>query len=72
MNDPQPEGHIGKLHRTTKILSHAARRRGGSVAARGARAADGDPGGRVPERKSVERRVPKAEYLYPGLRLISN
>jgi hypothetical protein len=26
MNDPQPEGHIGKLHRTTKILCHAARR----------------------------------------------
>jgi hypothetical protein len=27
---------------------------------------------RVPQRKTVERRVPKAEYLYPGLRLISN
>jgi hypothetical protein len=32
-------GSRGKLHRTTKILSHAARRRG-RVAARGARAAD--------------------------------
>src|SRR5262245_1310124 len=38
MNDPQTEGHMAKLHRTAKILSHA-RRRGGSVAARGARAA---------------------------------
>ena len=27
MNDPQPEGSHGKLHRTTKILSHAYRRR---------------------------------------------
>src|SRR6516164_10487334 len=35
---PQPEGSHGKLHRTTKILSHA-RRRGGGVAARGTRAA---------------------------------
>src|SRR5262244_1809907 len=34
MNDPRPEGHHGKLHRTTKILSHARRR--GGVAARGA------------------------------------
>src|SRR5262249_560313 len=25
MNDPQPEGHIGKLHRTPKILGHASR-----------------------------------------------
>src|SRR6516165_8714487 len=40
MNDPQPEGHNGKLHRTTKILSHA-RRRGGRVAACGAREATG-------------------------------
>src|SRR5262249_52917227 len=39
---PQPEGSHGKLRRTTKILSHAARRRGGRVAARGARAAAGD------------------------------
>ena len=38
MNDPRPEGSHGKLQRTTKILSHA-RRRGGCVAARGARAA---------------------------------
>jgi hypothetical protein len=37
MNDPQPEGSHGKLHRTTKILSHARWR--GGVAARGARAA---------------------------------
>src|SRR5262249_28515716 len=37
MNDPQPEGSHGKLHRTTKILSHARRR--GCMAARGARAA---------------------------------
>jgi hypothetical protein len=41
MNDPQSEGHIGKLHRTPKILSHA-RRRGSGVAARGARAT-GEP-----------------------------
>ena len=41
MNDPRPEGHNGKPHRTTKILSRASRRRGGVVAARGARAADG-------------------------------
>src|SRR6516162_6107209 len=47
MNDLQPEGSHGKLHRTTKILSHAARRRGGCVAARGARAAASDAVGRV-------------------------
>src|SRR6201981_608415 len=41
----------------------------GGAAARGARAAGGDAGDRVPQRKTVERRVPKAEYLYPGLRL---
>src|SRR5438552_5934710 len=41
MNDPQPEGSDGKLHRTTRILGHA-RRRGCGVAARGARAAAGD------------------------------
>ena len=35
---PPPGGSHGKLYRTTKILSHA-RRRGGGVAARGARAA---------------------------------
>src|SRR5262245_1651775 len=35
MNDPQPEGSHGKLHPTTKILSHARRR--GSVAACGVR-----------------------------------
>src|SRR5262249_42522358 len=45
MNAPHPEGSHGKLHRTTKILSHA-RRRGGSLAARGAGAAAGDAGGR--------------------------
>jgi hypothetical protein len=43
-----------------------------AVAADGAGAAGGDAGDRVPQRKTVERRVPKAEYLYPGLRLISN
>jgi ABC transporter substrate binding protein len=41
MNDPQPEGHNGKPHRPTKILSHA-RRRSGRVAARCERAAAGD------------------------------
>src|SRR5262245_42722786 len=46
MNDPQPEGSHGKPHRTTKILSHA-RRRGGRVADRGARAAATDAGGGV-------------------------
>jgi putative ABC transport system substrate-binding protein len=40
MNDPQPEGSDGKLHRTTKIRSRARRR--GGVAARGARAGIGD------------------------------
>jgi hypothetical protein len=38
MNDPQPEGSDGKLHRTTRILGHA-RRRGCRVAARGKGAA---------------------------------
>src|SRR5262249_5065048 len=38
----------GKPHWTTKILSHA-RRRGGRVAARGARAATGDAGDWIPE-----------------------
>src|SRR5262245_48401464 len=50
-----PPRHIstlphGKPSRTTKILSHA-RRRGSGVAARGARAASGDAGGRVPRRR---------------------
>jgi len=45
MNDPQPEGSHGKLHPTTKILSHARRR--GRMAARGAGAAGGDAGDRV-------------------------
>jgi hypothetical protein len=40
MNDPQPEGAHGKLHRTTKILNDA-RRRCGRMAARGARTAGG-------------------------------
>src|SRR5262245_2113055 len=39
MNDPQPEGHHGKPRRTTKIPSHADRRRGSGVAAGGAGAA---------------------------------
>src|SRR5262249_50789404 len=34
-----PGGSHGKPHRTPKILSHAARRRSGCAAARGARAA---------------------------------
>src|SRR6516162_9238133 len=42
-------GSHGKLHRTTKILSHA-RRRGSGVAARGACAAADDTGGRVSPR----------------------
>jgi hypothetical protein len=47
---------------------------GGAAAAwpLAAGAAACDAGDRVPQRKTVERRVPKAEYLYPGLRLISN
>jgi hypothetical protein len=49
MNDPQPEGSHGKLHRTTKILSHASRRRGG-VAARGAGAAATESGNRFSQR----------------------
>jgi hypothetical protein len=57
MNDPQPEGHNGKLHRTTKILSDA--RRGGSLAARTASAAAGDAGdhpvGRDAERRELNR-----------------
>src|SRR5262245_8155331 len=40
MNDPQPEGSHGKLHRTTTILSDA--RRGGYMADCGARAADAE------------------------------
>src|SRR5262245_889081 len=49
---PQPEGSHGKPHRTTKILSDA-RRRGGDVAARGARAAAGEATDyRVPGRGS--------------------
>src|SRR5262249_23641789 len=44
LNDPPIGGSHGKPHPTTKILSHAARRRGGRVAARGARAAGGDAG----------------------------
>src|SRR5262245_61957382 len=41
-----PVGADGKLHRTTKILSHAAQRHGRCVAARGARAVAGDAGDR--------------------------
>src|SRR5215510_2016288 len=52
MNDPQPEGSHGKLHPTTKILSHA--RRGGSLAARGARAATRThAAGRLPTRRAT-------------------
>src|SRR5215831_21161627 len=47
---PQPEGHHGKSHRTTKILSRA-RWRGGGVAARGASAAGRDAGDRIPQRR---------------------
>jgi hypothetical protein len=43
-------------HRTTKILSHA--RRSGSVAARGARAAAGDSGDRLPAQ--ILQRAPRA------------
>jgi hypothetical protein len=46
MNDPQPEGSHGKLHRTTKILNDA-RRRCGRMAARGARTAGGHVATRV-------------------------
>src|SRR5262249_55379538 len=47
MNDPQPEGSHGKLHRTPKILSHARRR--GGLASRGARAAARHAGDWIPE-----------------------
>src|SRR5262245_48635967 len=50
MNDPQAGGSHGKLHRTTKILSHAARQRG-RVAARGACAAALDASDRVPQQR---------------------
>src|SRR5262249_2379762 len=46
MKCPPTGGSHGKLHRTPKILSHA-RRRGGSVAAWGARAAADNAGNRV-------------------------
>src|SRR6266446_1952821 len=46
---PPTGGSHGKLHRTTKILSHA-RRRGGRVAGWGARAAAGDAGDRAPRK----------------------
>src|SRR5215471_4841341 len=55
MNDPQPEGSHGKLHPTTKILSHASRRRGGRVAACGARAAVVDAGDRALPHKCPEK-----------------
>src|SRR5215831_19987165 len=51
-------GSHGKLHRTTKILSHARRR--GGVAARGARATTGDAGRRiisVPRLPTIRRTV---------------
>src|SRR4029078_7696685 len=48
-------GSHGKPHRTTKILSHA-RRRGGDVAARGARTAAGDVGDRLSQRLGGSRR----------------
>src|SRR5262249_13721077 len=52
---PLPDGSHGKLHRTTEILSHAARRRGG-VAARGARpAVRADAARRVLARTRPER-----------------
>src|SRR6201993_17870 len=54
-NDPQPEGHNGKLHQTTKILSHAARRHGGRVAACRAGTAAGDAGGRLAQQRNAER-----------------
>src|SRR5262249_34633429 len=51
---PPTGGSHGKPHRATKILGHA--RCGGGVAARGARAAAGDAGGRA-SRLEVTRRV---------------
>src|SRR5262245_10753400 len=51
MNDPQTEGSHGKLHRTTKLLSHARRR--GGVAACGTRAAASNVGGGVSLRRAA-------------------
>src|SRR5262249_3574812 len=64
MNDPQPEGSHGKLHRTTKILSHARRR--GVVAARGARAAAGDAGDRLPQHPIARRVRGAAAWVAKG------
>src|SRR5262249_11033006 len=51
---PPSGGSHGNPHRTTKILSHA-RRRGGGVAARGARAADSDASDRVLSQRGARR-----------------
>src|SRR5438067_6392294 len=63
MNDPQPEGSHGKLHRTTKILNDA-RRRCGRMAARGARTAGGHAATASPT--SVKKTAPHAYCARPA------
>src|SRR5215467_11655974 len=59
-------GSHGKPDRTTKILSHPARRRGGRVAARGKRAAGGDAGGRMAQQRNAARIRPNGGRVPPG------
>src|SRR5215472_19112228 len=70
MNDPQPEGSHGKPHRTTKILSHA-RRRGGCVAARGARAR-ANAGDRIPPQRVARRASIYVAAFREGVRQTGN
>src|SRR5262249_15211023 len=64
---PPTGGSHGKPHRTAKILSHA-RRRSGDVAARGARAAVGDAGDRVPQRHMPDGYAPYVAAFRQGLK----
>src|SRR5262249_27845542 len=66
MNDPPAGGSHGKLHRTTKILSHAARWRGGRLAACRARAAASDAGGWAPQQPIARRIRPHGGCVSPG------
>src|SRR5262249_47447297 len=65
MNDPQPEGSHGKLHQTTKILSHASRRRGDGMAARRSCAVD-DPANSSDDSEPAADRGGAREAYRPG------
>src|SRR6516162_8969189 len=62
---PRTGGAYDSQHRTAGIIS-CTRRRGGDVAARGARAAAGDAGDRVSQQRNAERIRPICRRVPPG------